>query len=439
MHMKGKKLYFILGGVVLVLVVAGVLKKKFAPDVTEVYVEKVEQRTIVETVSANGKIQPKREVKISSEVPGEIIQLPVVEGQEVKKGDLLVMINPDLLIAATQRAEASLNSSKANLSNSKARLAQSKARLQQSELEYNRTNKLFEDKAVSQAELDRVTANFDVAKAEVEAADESVRAAEFSVKSSEATLKEARDNLNRTEIYSPMKGIVSKLDVEEGERVVGTAQMAGTEMLRIANMDSMEVNVEVNESDIVRVNLGDSVDIEVDAYLDRLFKGIVSEIANSANDQLTSTEQVTTFDVSIYILRSSYEELLNKNGSNYSPFRPGMSATVEIKTNRSENVTSVPIQAVTLRADSSTGPSYLSQSTDGDLNECVFIVKDGIAEKVKIKTGIQDENYIEVTDPIDLEGDVVKGPYAIVSKKLKAGQSVEVGQEDSQRVGGKND
>lgn len=433
-----KKLFIILGSLVVVLIAAALIKKKLAPDGLEVYVETISNKTIIETVSANGKIQPEKEVKISSEVPGEIIVLSIKEGDNVSKGDLLVKINPDLLLAGVQRMEASVNTSKANLSNSKARLAQAKARYIQSEIEYNRTKKLFADKAVSQSEMDQSTSSFEVAKAEVEAADESVNAAMFSVKSAEASLKEARDNLNRTEIYSPMDGIVSKLDVEAGERVVGTAQMAGTEMLRVANMDRMEVNVEVNESDIVRVSLGDSVDIEVDAYIERKFKGLVTEIGNSANDKMASAEQVTTFDVKIRILKSSYQDLIKDTASRKSPFRPGMSATVEIKTNRAIDILAVPIQAVTLRSDSSEGLSFVVEKSE-DLKECVFVVEDGLAKKINVTTGIQDENYIQILSPTSITGDVVKGPYAIISKKLEDGKVVEIISEESIGKFGKKD
>ena len=287
--------------------------------------------------------------------------------------------------------------------------------------------------------MDQAISAYEVAKAEVEAAEESVKAAEFTVKSVEASLKESKDNLNRTEIYSPMNGVVSKLDVEVGERVVGTAQMAGTEMLRVANMKSMEVNVEVNESDIVRVSLGDSVEIEVDAYLERTFIGLVTEIANSANDKLASSEQVTTFDVKIRILKSSYLDLLQNDSSKKSPFRPGMSATVEINTNKVVDILAVPIQSVTLRADSTKGEYYSSKVDKEELKECVFMVVDSKAKKIKVKTGIQDENYIQLIEPLQLEGEIIKGPYAIVSKKIRDDKEVEVVDEENAMNFGKKD
>lgn len=424
-----KKIY-IGAGILLVLLLAGVFaKKKFAKDSVKVFTEKIEKRTIIETVSANGKIQPEKEVKISSEVPGEIIQLTVAEGSLVQEGDLLVEINPDILTASVDRMEAALNSSKANLSNSKARLAQAKARYKQARIDYDRNKQLKSDGAISQAELDQAVSSYEVAEAEVEAAEESVKAAEFSVRSSEASLKESRDNLGRTKIYAPISGTVYALGVESGEKVVGTAQMAGTEMLRIANLQNMEVSVEVSESDIVRVSIGDSVDIEVDAYLDRKFLGVVTEISNSANNQLGSTEQVTTFDVGIRILRSGYEDLLEGKKESYSPFRPGMSAAVEIRTRSVNGVIAVPIQSVTLRPDTFPKGTMLSSFDRDEMEECVFIYKDGIAERVLVKTGIQDENYIEILEP-ELDGMAIKGPYSTIARKLRNGDEVEKTNED---------
>lgn len=407
----------------MLLIAVAIWKKKFGGEKLEVSVEKIERRTIVETVSANGKIQPEKEVKISSDVPGEIISLYVKEGDVVEQGNPLLEINPELLVANVDRMEASVNSSKANLSNAKARLAQSKARLIQAELAYNRNMKLNKDGAISQAEFDQSTSNFEVAKAEVDAAQESVKASEFSVRSSQASLKESKENLSRTKIFAPINGTVYSLNVEQGEKVVGTAQMAGTEMLRIANLNNMEVNVEVSESDIVRVSLGDSASIDVDAYIDRTFDGIVTEISNSANDQLGATEQVTTFDVRIKLLPSSYKDLLENKPESFSPFRPGMSASVEIKTNRVDNVLAVPIQSVTLRPDTFKRGTTLASYDREKMLECVFIKEEGKAKKVNVKTGIQDENYIQIIDG-DMEGKVITGPYSIISRKLRNGDVV---------------
>lgn len=424
-----KKVYIIIGVLIVVLVGAVIWKKKYAQGLTKVFTEKIESRNIVETVSANGKIQPEKEVKISSEVPGEIISMTVHEGSVVQKDQLLLEINPDILTASVDRMEAALNSSRANYSNAKARLTQSKARYNQSKIVFDRNKKLLKDGAISVAEFDQASSSLEVSEAEVEAAEESAKAAAFSVKSSEASLKESKDNLNRTKIYAPISGTIYNLNVEAGEKVVGTAQMAGTEMLRIADLNRMEVNVEVSESDIVRVSLGDSADIEIDAYLDRVFKGMVTEISNSANNQLGSSEQVTSFDVRIRILSSGYSDLLEGKDSSYSPFRPGMSAQVEIKTKRINDVISVPIQSVTLRPDSFPKGILLSTIERDEMKECLFLYKDGKVERIMVETGIQDENYIQIVSPI-LEGEVVKGPYSTIARKLRDGDEVESVNED---------
>lgn len=420
-----KKTYWIIGVIVAFLVVGVLVKKKFSKNSIEIFTESIQNRNITETVSANGKIQPEKEVKVSSEVPGEIVSLFIREGSVVSQGDLLIEINPDILTSSVDRMEAALNSSRANLSNSKARLAQSKARHKQSKIEFDRKGKLKTEGAISQSELDQAVSTFEVAKAEVEAANESVKSAEYTVRSSEASLKEAKNNLGRTKIYTPISGTVYSLNVEEGEKVVGTAQMAGTDMLRIANLNNMEVSVEVSENDIVTVSNGDSVDIEVDAYLDRKFKGIVTEISNSANNSMGTTEQVTSFNVLIRLLRSSYLDLLANKDSTYSPFRPGMSAAVEIKTKSSVGVISVTIQSVTLRPDSFPRGVPLSSMDRDEMKECVFVLENNKVNRVFVKTGIQDENYIQILFP-EISGVVVKGPYSTIARKLRNNDNVEV-------------
>lgn len=426
---------------VVVLLAGGVyLKKKFFKEDTFVLTEKVEKRTIKETVSANGKVQPEVEVKLSAEISGEIIELPVKEGDQVDKGTLIVKINPDVFLAARNRAEAAMNSARANAANAKARVAQAEAQLINAKASFNRTKQLFEDQAVSQAEYDQSLSQFEVAKADVEAAKESLNAAQFNVKSGEASLKEADDNLKRTTIVAPMDGTVSKLDVEVGERVVGTSQMAGTEIMRIADLTQMEVNVEVNESDIVKVKLGDKADIEVDAYVDRTFEGTVTEIANSSSTtNLQNTDQVTVFDVKVRIERSSYKDIVDNSQPHLSPFRPGMSASVDIRTNESSGVVTVPIQAVTVRADSTVESKKsggrnsdvdLSAIDDEHLTECVFVLKDGKAVKTNVTTGIQDNKYIEILSGLEEDVEIITGPYALVSKKLKDGEKVTSGSRD---------
>ncbi len=427
--MNSKKWLVALGIIVVILIVAGVLKAKSGGKGKKVAIEKIERRTIIETVAASGKIQPETEVIISSDVSGEIIEMPIQEGDRVKAGDLLLKINPDLVESALSRAEAALNTTKANLAGSKARLAQSESQFQNSKASFGRNKQLHESKVISQAEFDQAKANYEVASANVEAAKESVRASMFNVRSSEATLKEAKENLGRTSIYSPMNGVITKLNKEKGERVVGTAQMAGTEIMTVADLNVMEVAVEVNENDIVRVAINDTTEIEVDAYLDKTFKGIVTEIANSANTSGMSADQVTNFDVKIRMLRYSYEDLLKKRADSSSPFRPGMSATVDIRTTQINNVVTVPIQAVTIRKDTSstsekTASLEVEEEDEKEKVEVVF-VKDGDQVKmVKVETGIQNTMYIEILSGLEEGREVVVAPYTLVSKILKDGQSI---------------
>lgn len=420
----------IIGAVVglLALLTIAIIKGQRGESI-EVESEKIDKRTIVEKVAANGKVQPETEIKISSEVSGELIEVNIIEGQKVKQGELLIRINPDLLTAVVQRANANLNSSKANLLNSKARLTQAKSRLNQSQKEFDRSNKLLKGGAIAQAEMDQITSNFEVAEADVQAAKESVSAAEFNVKTAEATLKEANDNLGRTSIYAPTNGTISKLAVEEGERVVGTAQMEGTELLRIADMYNMEVAVEVNESDIVKVSLNDKVEIELDAYLDRIFEGVVSEIASSAKDNMGGADQVTTFEVKIHILNSSYADLVDTTNKKKYPLRPGMSATVDVITNTEKDVLSVPIQSVVLRPDTFKKGEILSAIDQDKLKECIFIIENEKVKKVFVQTGIQDDDFIQILKPTEIEGNVVSGPYATVSRKLREEDDIEVSKE----------
>lgn len=418
-----------MGIAIVVLVIIGVAKGGSSKGKTKVVTEKAAKRTIVETVAASGKIQPEVEVVISSDVSGEIIEMPVKEGDKVKKGDLLLKIDPDLVESALNRAEAALNTAKANLAGSKARLAQSESQFVNAKATFERNKKLYNDKVISEAEFDNAKANFEVSKSEVEAAKESVQAAKFNVRSGEATLKEAQENLGRTSIYSPMDGTITDLNKEKGERVVGTAQMAGTEIMTVADLSLMEVAVEVNENDIVRVDIGDTTEIEVDAYLDKEFKGLVTEIANSANIMGTSADQVTNFDVKIRILSSSYKDLI-KSGQN-SPFRPGMSATVDIRTTEAVNVITLPIQAVTTRAveDSTSKRSKVKvadEEEEEELVECVFVLDgDGSVKQVEVETGIQNTKYIEILSGIEDSLEVVSGPYMAISKKLKDGDKIE--------------
>ncbi len=427
--MKGKKWIFILGGLVIALIVAAVIKGKSSVKEKDVSTEKVEKRTIIETVAASGKIQPETEVIISSDVSGEIVEMSVREGDHVKTGDLLLKINPDLVESALNRAEASLNTSGANLAGAKARLSQSKSQFSNAKASFERSKKLHGDKVISESEFDQALSNFEVAEAEVSAAKESVQAAKFNVQSAEATLSEAEENLGRTSIYSPMSGTITKLNREAGERVVGTAQMAGTEIMTVADLSVMEVAVEVNENDIVRVNLGDTAEIEVDAYLGDEFKGVVTEIANSANISGVSADQVTNFDVKIRIIPASYKKLIIDTLDVNSPFRPGMSATVDIQTNTAGNIIAVPIQSVTTRKDTSLIMEENKGGNlddDSDLREVVFVLDSGIAKQLYVKTGIQNTMYIEIIEGIEEGQEVITAPYSLVSKRLNDGDRVKV-------------
>jgi HlyD family secretion protein len=400
---------------------------------TKVTAEAVIKRNIIETVSGSGKIQPEMQVKISSDVSGEIIEMLVKEGDYVKKGDLLCRIQQDIYLSSLERVQATVNSSKAGSAQSKARLIQSKAQLANTESLFKRNKKLFEQGALSEQDYESAKAQFETAKAEVEAAEQSLSAAEYNIKNAEATLKEARTNLSRTSIFSPVDGKVSKLNVEKGERVVGTAQMTGTEIMTIANLNEMEVSVDVNENDIVRIELHDTADIEVDAYLDKKFKGIVTEVANSANTIGTSADQVTNFTVKIRILRESYMDLIPKDKPDYSPFRPGMSAAVDIQTSKAFNVISVPVQAVTTREDTTsygvkeqkekkesvTEDNSKTKEKEAKVVEYVFVIKNDIALLTPVITGIQDNNYIEIKKGLNAQDEIITGPYKVVSKTLK--------------------
>lgn len=410
-------------------------------DKKSVQVEAVKKRNIIEKVSANGKIQPETDVKISPEVSGKILEVNVKEGDVVKKGDLLLVLNPDLMEASVSRASASLNTTKANLASARARLAQAAAQFVNVEQSYNRSQKLYTDGVISKAEMDQAESSYQTSRAEKTASDESVNAARYNVRSAEATRKEASDNLGRTSIYAPNDGIITALQVEVGETVLGTIQMAGTEVMRVSDLAVMEVDVEVNESDIVRVALGDTADVEVDAYQDKVFIGLVTEIANAATNATSmSTDQVTNFSVKIRILPSSYEDILAKNEGLVSPFRTGMSATVDIRTARKNGALTIPIEAVTTRTDTTRSESFRDkmkkkkEAKDYDLDPitCVFL-KDGDESIIQVvTTGIQDNRYIEILTGLSEGQEVIVGPYATVSRELENGTDVEIKEEEEE-------
>lgn len=413
--MKQNKILRILIPAVILLLILAVIGKKagwFGKEATiKVATEKVAVNPIIEAVTANGKIQPETEVKISPDVSGEIVELHVKEGDFVQKGTLLFKIKPEIYISSRDRAAATLNSTKA-------RLAQVEAQLIQAELAYNRSKKLYEENTISQADFEQAESQYKIALAEKQSA-------EFSVKSSEASLKEANENLVKTTVYSPMTGTISSLLVELGERVVGANMMTGTEVLRVADLNRMEVVVDVNENDIIRVKLGDTAIVEVDAYLDREFKGIVTEIANSANTLGTTSDQVTNFKVRILILKESYEDLITEK--NPSPFRPGMSASVDIYTSSKAGVLTVPIQAVTTRTDTlSTDPA-----AKDNIRTLVFVSDGTYALARDVRIGIQDNVNIEVLSGLTEGEEVIVQPFSAISKKLSDSTRIEVVEKDA--------
>lgn len=421
--MSKKSIYIILG-VVLVAIIALIALKKTGKignkeEGKEVTFTTVKPATITETVSATGKIQPEVEVKISSEVSGEIIELPIKEGQAIKKGQLLVRINPDLYESGVSRTSASMATAKAGLNQAEAQLKEAKAN-------YNRNKTLFDKGVISKSEWDKIVSAYEVAQA-------AKQSSYYQVQSAGASVTEAKDNLNRTTIYSPVDGTISKLDTELGERVVGTQQMTGTEILRVANLNNMEVEVDVNENDIVKVQIGNEAEIEVDAYQKRKFKGTVTSISNSA--ATTTADQVTNFKVKVRILKESYEDMLQGKPANFSPFRPGMTATVDIITTRKANIIAVPISAVVVKIDTTaTKKDPVKELEEKEKEkeggkkkerfECVFVKNGDKAELRVIKTGIQDDTNIEVLSGLKSGDVVITGPYNTVTNDLTSGDKV---------------
>jgi HlyD family secretion protein len=418
--MNKRNILIALGGLILVSVLIYIGKNRSRGEL-EVNVGKVENRTIISTVSANGKIRPEAEVKISADVSGEITELYIEEGDTVKEGQLLLKINPDLYLTSRDRARAGVSSSQSNLKTSQAQLTQAQARLTEQEAAYTRNKQLYTDKVLSQAEYDAAKSAYAIAQSEVKAAQERISAARFGIQNSQATLTEANKTLGRTSIYAPSNGVVSALNNEKGERVVGTAQMAGTEIMVISNFNNMEVIVDVNENDILQVKKGDTALVEVDAYSDRKFKGIVTEISKSANSSgvQMSTDQVTNFEVKIRLLKSSYVDLLEVSTS---PFLPGMSANVEIQTLVKNNIPCLPIEAVGTRVQEDTA----NISSEEELDEVVFSISQNKAVLNIVKTGIQDSRYIEILEGLKVGDEVIVGPYDAVSKRLESDKKVKV-------------
>ncbi|NJN42250.1 MAG: efflux RND transporter periplasmic adaptor subunit [Flammeovirgaceae bacterium] len=441
---SNKVVYYLIGGLVVVILVLVIGKSQGwigKEKQIEVDLAKAKKVSITEKVSASGTVQPVTEVKLAPEVSGELIELNVEDGDSVKLGQVLVKIRPDVWVSQLERSEALLNQQKANVNSAEASLSASKATFTRAEADFKRQEKLWNEKVISEADWQLAKQNYAVAQNNLESAEQALAGARFVVMSTEASVKESAENVRRTSVLAPMNGVVSKLNVKKGERVVGTAQMAGTEMLRIADLNKMEVRVNVNENDIVRVHLLDTVLIDVDAYsnTESDFKGIVTHIANTARDKL-SADAITEFEVRILILRNSYKELV-KSGNRY-PFRPGMTASVEIITTRKDNVLSVPLASVTTRnpedekktegevvdSNENNGPRVTSTDKKPEAKKedkiVVFVNDNGVAKMVEVKTGISDYDNIEIISGIADTVEVVTGPFLIVSKRLKEGDKI---------------
>ncbi len=437
---KRKWLIWVLLGALILLAALAYFKSQSKPKGEEVTIEEVKKRTINETVSASGKVFPEKEIKISSDVSGELVKLMVEEGDSVVVGQILAKIDPEAYVSQVERGQASVNSTKSQIAISDAQIQSSIAQKEQivASLEnaktiHKRNEQLKEDGVISVAEFDQslsnlrgLEANLRAAEASIQSAQKSKEGSEYAVRSAQATLKELKTSLNRTTIKAPASGIVSSLSVEQGERVVGTIQMAGTEMMRIANLNAMEVQVDVSENDILRVSVGDQVDIEVDAYLEKKFKGTVTEIANSASNigNLTAlnSDQVTNFIVKVRIDPNSYKEMNTKY-----PFRPGMSASVDIFTESAGDVLTIPIQAVTTREQKDEN----GDNTD-EFDEVVFVYDADTVKMIKIETGIQDDEFIIINNGLELGDEVVSGPYSAISKRLENGSQVRIKKEEEE-------
>lgn len=451
-----KSLKWILGIVVLLLIVMIVLAKAGAFGKNEgikATAEKVQKRTIIEVVNATGKVYPEIEVKVSPDISGEITELNVQEGDSIKKGQVLARIYADIYsiqrdqaAAGVSQSQAQVQQSQAQAANSEAALLALKANMEQAERTYNMQKRLFDEKVISQNEFNvaeaamrTATANYNAAVQGIRGTQASIRSAQASAQSARANLEKTNKDLSRTAVIAPMDGVVSLLNVKKGEKVVGNSMMAGTEMLRVADMQKIEVRVDVSENDIPKVKIGDSAIVEVEAYSDKKFKGVVTQISSSNNGAAalaatanTSTD-VTNYKVYIRILPESYMDLIGKGSF---PFRPGMSANVDIQTKTHANVLSVPINAITTREKSDSLKSSMPNNngdnkTNSPMNDDIEVVafvlqQDGTVKKVKVKTAIQDINHIEVTEGLKEGDEVITGPYDLVSRQLKEKDKVKV-------------
>ena len=435
--MKSRTVLWIVIICVVVLVALIIIGKNAGGDETKVAIENAARHTITETVTASGKIYPETEVKIAPEVSGEITFLELQEGDSVKKGDVLVKINPAIYNSMVNQAEASVEQSRASANNTKEMMAQAQSQYELALATYNRNKKLFDQKVISQLEFEQGEASFKSAKATLDASRASTSGGTYVIKGAQAGLTQAQENLLKTTVRAPTSGIISQLSVKKGERVVGTAQYAGTEMLTIADMSRIEVRVDVSETDISKVKIGDTTIIDADAYRNRKFKGVVSKIAVSSTKtgvtSGSSTDQVTNYTVHILVLPGSYADLLEKLPKGKFPFKPGMSSAVEIQTNRQENILSVPVNAVTTRDWPDSLKNKNTAIAAGDnIRQVVFVYdsKTNLLVLRDVKTALQDNKYLEVTDGLKEGEQVVIAPYGAIARTLKDKTKVKVVDKD---------
>ncbi|MEO8719995.1 MAG: efflux RND transporter periplasmic adaptor subunit [Ginsengibacter sp.] len=444
-----KTLKWIIISLVILIVLLIILKKTgvIGEDKgIKVTTEKVTNRTIVETVNASGKIYPEVEVKLSPDISGEIVELSVAEGDSVKKGEVLAKIYGDIYVTQRDQAAAIVNQQVAQMANAQASLGALEAQLDQAKKTYDMQRQLYEQKVISRNEFNTADAAYKTALANLNAAKAGIKGSGAAVQSARAALQKANKDISLATLRAPMDGIVSLLSVKPGERVVGSSMMAGTEMMRIADMSKIEVRVDVGENDVPKVRLGDSAVIEVDAYNNRKFSGVVTQIASSnngaavANAMSNTSTDVTNYKVYIRLNPDSYKDLLDPARKKRFPFRPGMSASADIQTKTHVNVIAIPINAVTTREKNDStenkagaNPGVTDQSdislhtADNDLDIITFVIQpDGKVKKQKVKTDIQDINYIEITDGLKVGQEVVTGPYDVVSKTLKDGDKVKI-------------
>ncbi|HEY6956437.1 MAG TPA: efflux RND transporter periplasmic adaptor subunit [Flavisolibacter sp.] len=439
---KSLKWILIIVGLLAVLFVGAKMLGKSSKGGTKVTAEKAQKRTIIETVNASGKVYPEVEVKISPDISGEITELDVQEGDSVKKGQVLARIYADIYSSQRDEAAARVMQSQATVANSEASLTALKAQLDQAKVNYDRNKDLFDQKVISKAEFEQYETQYRTAQSQYNAAQQNIRSLKAATQSTRTSLVAADKNLSRTTLVSPMNGVISSLSVKKGERVSGNSFTLGTEMMRVAEMDVMEVRVDVGENDIVKVNIGDSADIEVDAYNNRKFKGVVTQIASSTKTTASSSGDVTNYEVRIRIDPASYTDLVGPSKPNRFPFRPGMNASADIKTQKKDNVVSVPIAAVAARVKGS-DKSVADQKKEkektqadanqdvnvagDDIEEVVFVIKnDGTVEKRTVTTGVQDMNYIEIRSGLKEGEQIVTAPFDAVNKTMKSGDKVNV-------------